>query len=78
MSRFIKLTNMVINTSKIIKINTYTDGYIVHTSDINFSGLSLFSVGMLSSTDSTIRVLKTESPADYQVITDWIANIKNE
>lgn len=69
---------MVINTSKIIKINTYTDGYIFYMSDLNFSGYFVFSLGVHSTNDTTIRVTQSESPADYQVIKDWIANIKNE
>lgn len=44
-------------------------------SDLNFSGYFVFSLGVHSINDTTIRVTQAESPADYQVIKDWVAQI---
>jgi hypothetical protein len=80
MTKFIKLTNMVLNTNYIhtiaIKPNKY---FIHHVQGINLGGyiwlLAGSGGGIISSNNNTeIEVCETKHPTDYKIISDWINN----
>lgn len=79
MSRFIKLTHIVINSSKIITINNTRSKYYVQTcADALPYGYSILGVGFLETTNSNtfITICKNEHPIDYQIMEKWINNLK--
>lgn len=77
MNNFIKLTSMVINKSHITKItlnpSTY---YITMTTSNRVNGFMLFSSGSLSSGEEMIKICETENKKDYDIITEFIKEIK--
>lgn len=80
MSRFIKLTNKIINTTQILKIDIWNNpkAYYITLKPIYVSGYHFFSFGSISSHDSTISIYEECDKDDYKIITDWIDKIKND
>ena len=79
MSRFIKLTHIVINSSKIITINNTGAKYYVQTcADALPYGFSIFGFGVIDTSNSNtfITICKNEEPIDYQIMEKWINNLK--
>jgi hypothetical protein len=75
MSRFIKLTNLVVNTSKIIKIKTLPDIHYMYLSNTRFDGFFLFSSGSIDTKDDIVEVCKNKNPIDYHLVSEWIKQI---
>jgi hypothetical protein len=76
MSNFIKLTSMIINISRVSTIEIHASKYLIHVNDDKFSGLWLFTSGVLNSNnDKQIEVCKEQHPVDYKNLTDWINKI---
>ena len=79
MSRFIKLTTMIINTNDIHRIlinpNKYciqiiskkTDGYVCLLAGSGF--------GRITTGHAEIEVCKTNHPTDYKIVCEWINTI---
>lgn len=77
MNNFIKLTSMVINKSHITKIRVYPSTYyITMTTSNHVNGFMLFSSGSVSSSEDMIKICETENKKDYDIITDFIKEIK--
>ena len=79
MSRFIKLTNVLINTSKITIIeNTGTTYYVKTCGPGLTSGFSIFGFGLIDTSDSInyIEICKDKHPIDYQIMEKWVRNLK--
>lgn len=76
MTRFIKLTNMAINMSKIIKIESYSNKHYMYYNNNNIRGLFFISFGTINSSDNFIVICKDKTPIDYEIITKWINQIK--
>lgn len=76
MNRFIKLTNRVINTSKLVKIENYDNKYSMYFCNNNISGYFIVSIGNLFTSDNTIVICKEKTPVDYQIVEDWIKSIE--
>lgn len=76
-SRFIKLSSVIINTNHIVKISTRKpDKYTIYLRDDEVSGIMLFTSGVLDTTPHTIEVCKTNDPADFYKLTEWIDKIE--
>ena len=78
MTRFIKLTNLIVNTSKIVTIDILPTKYIMYMNNNHFNGWMLFSSGAVESTHNKVDICKNEHPEDYQIIKEWIDSIKHE
>ena len=78
MSRFLKLTNVVLNTNQIHKILIQPNKYYIMTKkmdgfDFKIAGSGY---GSISSNDRCeINVCEKENPTDYKIISDWISKI---
>jgi len=72
MTKFIKLTNTIINISKISKIEIYPKIYHIYTNDFNFGGTFIITIGWFSGNNTPIRIRQEENPIDYEKITDFI------
>ena len=79
MSRFIKLTNIVINSCKIIFIENTGTTYYVKTHGPNLQyGFSIFGFGFINTSTSYnfIEICKNKHPIDYQIMEKWVNNLK--
>lgn len=75
MSKFIKLSSVIINTNSIYKIVIHPKVYNLFFMKDHISGFHLLSIGSLSSTEYTHSVYEEKEPDDYKIITDWIAKV---
>jgi hypothetical protein len=79
MSRFIKLTHIVINSSKIITIkNTESKYYVQVCSHALQYGSFIFGSGFIETKNSNtfITICKNKNPIDYQIMEKWVKNLK--
>lgn len=79
MSRFIKLSNTIINVSNISKIKSYTKPSAQHHIEFindNFNGFTIFGWGIWRSNPESIIIFKDNEPEDYKIISEWIDKIE--
>ena len=80
MSKFIKLTNFLLNTNDIHKIVIQPNKYYIHIVGKKIDGfkwgIGLFGLGNISSYTSEIEVCEKKHLIDYKIVSDWIS--KNE
>ena len=72
MNHFIKLSTCVINKLHISHIIQQPNKYYLYMSNPNISGFSIFSLGILSSSITTVEICEKKNKADYDVITKFI------
>ena len=75
MSRFIKLTSTIINTSHIKKIIIHNDKYCLHLNDQNINGSNFGWSGYIVSSDSIIEICKKKNITDYTIMNTWILHL---
>ena len=78
MTRFIRLTNLIVNTSKIVTVDILPTKYVMHMNNHDFNGWILFSSGSVESKPNTVEICETKHPNDYEIVKKWIDNIKQE
>ncbi len=76
MNPFIKLTSMVINKLHITQIIHRNSKYYINMTGNNIDGFMLLSSGYVTSNCVTIEICETKNKQDYDIITEFIANIK--
>jgi len=78
MSKFIKLTNLIININYIQSIVIKPNKYCINVVSNNFDGsnwsVAGFGMGTIFSCNSLIEVCETQHSSDYKIVSDWIAN----
>lgn len=75
MSKFLKLTSIIINKNYIHNINVAKNDKIVIKMMRNESdGFFLLGNGTMWSENTTINLCKIEHANDYKIVTDWIEN----
>lgn len=72
---FIKLSRVIINTSKISTVQLIDNRYIIKVASSNTSGFVLAGSGWINSTDTVIHVCQKKDPEDFNVFTKWIEKI---
>jgi hypothetical protein len=76
MSKFLKLTNFLLNTNDIHKIVIHPNKYCIHIVSKQLDGFNIsmvgFTIGKISSYMSEIEVCETKHSMDYKIISDWI------
>ena len=81
MSKFIKLTNLIININYIQSIVIKPNKYYINVVSNNFDGskwsIAGFGMGTISSYNSEIEVCETKHSSDYKIVSEWI-NIENK
>lgn len=79
MSRFIKLTKILVNINNITSISIQPNKYLIHLAKNNNDGFGMFILGSglwnSSSTNYQIEVCETEHQDDYKIVSEWIKNI---
>lgn len=76
MNHFIKLTSMVINKLHITQIIKCESKYYINMTCNNINGCMILSSGSISSNCDMIEICETKNKKDYDIITDFIENIK--
>ena len=78
MSKFIKLTNFIININHIHSILIKPNKYYIHLTSNKFDGFKWdvggFGIGTITSHNSEIEVCETKHSSDYKIVSDWIDN----
>jgi hypothetical protein len=78
MSKFIKLTNLIINTNYIQSIVIKPNKYYINVAINKFDGsqwsVTGFGMGTISSYNNEIEVCETKHSSDYKILNDWIVN----
>lgn len=69
---FIKLSTLVINTSKIRCIYMNNNKYYINVLYPNISGLFIAGSGGINSDVNNIEICKHKHEDDYNIITNWI------
>jgi len=79
MTKFLKLTKLILNTNDIQKINIKPNKFYIHFIGKQFSGnivqMASFGLGSISSDNYEIEVCETLNPDDYKIVSEWINNI---
>ena len=75
MTKFLRLSGVIINTAQIVTIDILPKKYIMNMCEQNIKGLLLFSFGSLNSNNTTIEVCENKHPIDYQLVKEWIRQI---
>ena len=78
MAKFIKLTNLIINTKKIITIDILPTKYNIIMSTQHFYGALILGSGEMQTISNKLEICKNKHPTDYQTIEIWIKQIKND
>ena len=76
MSKFLKLTNLILNTNDIHRIVIHPNKYLIHVVGKKMDGfnwgISGFGLGNISSYNEEIEVCETNHSIDYKILSDWI------
>jgi hypothetical protein len=76
MSRFLRLTNFLVNTSDIHKVVIHPNKYSIHVVSKKMDGfnwgIGMFSIGVISNYNYEIEVCETNHSTDYKIVTNWI------
>lgn len=76
---FIKLSNVIINTSKITSIRIHNNKYFINVLQTSIHGSYLGFFGSISSSQDQFEIDKETRNDDYNIITNWIKkNTKSE
>ena len=75
MNRFLKLSTMVLNTHKIIKIEKYGSKYQVHLDPISLDGLMLVGSGWIKTENNIITICQKKNDLDYKIMENWVNGI---
>jgi len=73
--KFIKLSNVIINTSKISTVRFLENRYIIKIACSDTSGFIVAGSGWIHSIDTVIHVCQKKDPEDFKVFTKWIEQI---
>jgi hypothetical protein len=78
MSRFIKLTNFILNANNIHKISIKPNKYYIYIINNKFDGFSWrfagSGIGSISTShDEMIEICEINHSLDYKILSDWIS-----
>lgn len=74
MSRFLKLTDIIINKNVIQKIDIHKDSFRIHLMTNKTHGWYWLFTGSSHSYNTEVEVCKTANLSDYETVSDWIDN----
>ena len=77
MSRFLRLTNMLLNVNQIRLIEISPDKYTIRMNSHHINGVVLFGTGWFDSYNNNFDCCKKEHSTDYKIISDWLQQEEN-
>ena len=72
---FLKLSGLLINTSKISSVKISENKYTINLISGKTHGLMLFCSGSFSSVEDSVEVNKDKHPEDYESVSKLINNL---
>jgi hypothetical protein len=72
MNKFIKLTNIVINSSHITKINIKDNKYFIEFNKYDFDGFIILTYGQIKTENYILEICKKNNINDFLTISSWI------
>jgi len=80
MSKFLKLTSMIINTSRISTIwfnkESVPKKITINLIQHEFTGFMLYGSGSLWTRDAEIKICEKEDPQDFITVSNWIDKLE--
>lgn len=76
MSRFLKLSDFIINIKNINYIQSKPNQYIINMASNNINGSMIFGFGTINSSQYAITVINDNINNDYDIVTKWINDIE--
>ena len=77
MTRFLRLTNMLLNVNQIRLIEIRPDKYKIKMIPHHINGSIILGSGGFNSVNDVIDVCKKEDIADYKIVSDWLLSEKH-
>jgi hypothetical protein len=77
MSRFLKLTNFLINVNQIRRIDMPPGAYKIYLMPCEYTGFHFMGSGYITSAAESYTVSEKDHILDYKIVTDWILCEKN-
>ena len=77
MSRFLRLTNMLLNVNQIRLIEITPDKYKIRMIAHHISGFTFFGSGGFDSYNHDFNCCKKENSIDYKIISEWLLAEEN-
>ncbi len=77
MSRFLKLSNRIVNTAFIQHVSFEKDlsRFTLHMAQNHIQGVSIVGCGSIQTNQQTIYACKEKHPESYKAIKDWIDHL---
>jgi len=72
MSRFLRLTNFLVNVNQIRLIEITPDKYKISLISSEFKGFMLLGSGNINTDNTNIDICKKEHIKDYTIVSDWL------
>jgi hypothetical protein len=76
MKHFINLSSIVINKFHITEVVKKPGKYYIYMNNSAIEGVSVASLGKITTIHNIIEICMHNSPQDYHKITNWIQSIK--
>ena len=76
-SRFLRLTNFLINVNLIRRIDILPGEYKIHMIPSQLTGFALLGSGSFNTSAEIYTAIEKDHILDYKIITDWIKNEEN-
>jgi hypothetical protein len=70
--KFIKLSTVVINPSKITSIRMVQNKYYINVLHTSFAGIHMTFFGSIGTYENRFEVCKEKDKEDYRIMTNWI------
>ena len=73
-SRFLRLTNFLVNVNQIRRIEIHPGAYKIHLIPSQLGGITLVGSGFFQSSAETYTVSEKDNINDYKLVSEWIQN----
>jgi len=77
-SRFIRLTNFLVNVNQIRRIEIHPGAYKIQLMPNEIKGLTFMGTGYFTSETESYTATEKDHILDYKIITEWLEKDKNE
>jgi hypothetical protein len=76
-SRFLRLTNFLVNVNQIRRIEIHPGAYKIQLIQDELKGVTFMGTGYFTSQTESYTATEKDHINDYKIIADWINNIEN-
>ena len=76
-SRFLRLTNFLVNVNQIRRIEIHPGAYKIHLIHDDLKGVTFMGTGYFTSQSESYTATEKDHITDYKIIADWINNNEN-